>query len=86
MLPSMMNTRAWRHKNTAPACLIHAKRGMILDRNGEILATNLPVRTIFADASRMKKPEALAALVAKQLGLDEKEVLEKFATGKNTSS
>ena len=62
--------------------VIHAKRGMILDRNGEILATNLPVRTVFADASRMKKPEALAALVASHLGLDEKEVLEKFSTGK----
>lgn len=62
--------------------IIHAKRGMILDRNGEILATNLPVRTVFADASRMKKPEALAALVASHLGLDEKEVLEKFSTGK----
>jgi cell division protein FtsI/penicillin-binding protein 2 len=62
--------------------VIHAKRGMILDRNGEILATNLPVRTVFADASRMKKPEALAALVASHLGLDKKEVFEKFSTGK----
>ncbi|MFM8765224.1 MAG: peptidoglycan D,D-transpeptidase FtsI family protein, partial [Spartobacteria bacterium] len=62
--------------------VIHAKRGMILDRNGEILATNLPVRTIFSDASRLKKPESLAALVASHLNLDEKEVLEKFSTGK----
>ena len=62
--------------------VIHAKRGMILDRNGEILAANLPVRTLVADASRMKKPEALAALVSKHLGLDEKEVLKKFSTGK----
>jgi len=62
--------------------VIHAKRGMILDRNGEILATNLPVRTIVADASRMKNPEALAALVAKHLKLDGQEVLEKFSTGK----
>ena len=62
--------------------VIHAKRGMILDRNGEILATNLPVRTVFADASRMKKPEALAALVASHLDLDAKEILEKFSTGK----
>ena len=62
--------------------VIHAKRGMILDRNGEILAANLPVRTLVADASRMKKPETLAALVSKHLGLDEKEVLEKFSTGK----
>ena len=62
--------------------VIHAKRGMILDRNGEILVTNLPVRTMFADSSRMKKPEVLAALVATHLDLDEKEVLEKFSTGK----
>ena len=62
--------------------VIHAKRGMILDRNGEILVTNLPVRTMFADSSRMKKPEVLASLVATHLDLDEKEVLEKFSTGK----
>ena len=62
--------------------LIHAKRGMILDRNGEILATNLPVRTLFADASHMKNPEALSSLVSSHLDLDQKEVLEKFLTGK----
>jgi len=62
--------------------IIHAKRGMILDRNGEILATNLPVRTVFADASRIKNPEALAAVVAKHLGLEEKETLEKLYTQK----
>ena len=62
--------------------VIHAKRGMILDCHGEILATNLPVRTVTADASRMKNPEALAALASSHLGLDEKEILGKFSTGK----
>ncbi|MEI8292913.1 MAG: penicillin-binding protein 2 [bacterium] len=71
---------AARKHNTCQ--IIHAKRGMILDRNGEILASNLPVRTIVADASRMKKPEILADLVAEHLSLDAKEVLEKFSTGK----
>jgi len=62
--------------------IIHARRGMILDRNGEILATNLPVRTVTADASHIKKPEELAALAASHLGLDVAEIREKFSTGK----
>jgi cell division protein FtsI/penicillin-binding protein 2 len=65
--------------------VIHAKRGMILDRNGEILAANLPVRTVFADASHIKNPQDLADLAdlaASRLELDAKELAEKFATGK----
>ena len=47
--------------------VIHAKRGMILDRNGEILASNLPVRTVVADASLIKNPAAVAALASQFL-------------------
>lgn len=62
--------------------VIHAKRGMILDRNGEILASNLPVRTVVADASLIKKPAAVAALASQFLGLKEADVLRKISSQK----
>lgn len=62
--------------------VIPARRGMILDRNGEILATNLPVRTIFADASHISNPDELAELAAGRLGLDAADLKEKFSTGR----
>ncbi|MBU6182519.1 MAG: penicillin-binding protein 2 [Verrucomicrobia bacterium] len=61
---------------------IHAIRGFIYDRNGEILATNLPVRTVVADASHIKDPEKLAETASKHLAIPVPELLEKFATGR----
>jgi cell division protein FtsI (penicillin-binding protein 3) len=56
---------------------IAARRGMILDRNGEPLAVSTPVETVWADprllASRL---DAIPAL-AKTLGLDAKELEAK---------
>ncbi|MFZ4597618.1 MAG: peptidoglycan D,D-transpeptidase FtsI family protein [Terrimicrobiaceae bacterium] len=60
--------------------VIHARRGLIFDRNGELLASNLPVRTITADGSHIKDPSALAAAVAPILGLDEAELVTKLTT------
>lgn len=60
---------------------IAAKRGLILDRNGDKLAVNLPVHTVFADASHIKEPEAVAGLVARHLGIKEEDVSQKIATG-----
>jgi cell division protein FtsI (penicillin-binding protein 3) len=62
--------------------IIHANRGMILDRNGEILASNLPVRTVVADASLIKNSTALAALTFQFLGLKEEDVLKKISSDK----
>ena len=62
--------------------VIHAKRGMILDRNGEILASNLPVRTVVADASLIKNPAAVTALASQFLGLKEADVLKKISSQK----
>ena len=62
--------------------VIHAKRGMILDRNGEILASNLPVRTVVADASLIKNPAAVATLASQFLGLKEADVLKKISSQK----
>lgn len=60
---------------------IPAKRGLILDRNGDKLAVNLPVHTVFADASHIKEPAAVSELVARYLDLKKQEVSEKISTG-----
>lgn len=60
--------------------VIHARRGLIFDRNGELLASNLPVRTVVADGSHIKDPEALAKVAAPFLEMDEKELLAKLSS------
>ena len=44
---------AQKHLRCQP---IPAKRGRILDRNGEELAVNIPVRTVTADGTHIKDP------------------------------
>lgn len=60
---------------------IPAKRGLILDRNGDKLAVNLPVHTVFADASHIKDADAVSELAARFLDLKKAEVAQKIATG-----
>jgi hypothetical protein len=60
--------------------VITARRGRILDRNGEELAVNIPVRTVTADGTHIKDPKALAKVAAPFLGMSEKELEEKFST------
>jgi cell division protein FtsI (penicillin-binding protein 3) len=56
---------------------IPARRGMVLDRNGEPLAVSTPMKTVWADPRLLvKHPEALAPL-AKILGLDAKLLAQK---------
>jgi cell division protein FtsI (penicillin-binding protein 3)/stage V sporulation protein D (sporulation-specific penicillin-binding protein) len=62
--------------------VIHARRGLIFDRNGELLASNLPVRTVVADGSHIKDPAALARVAAPFLDLDEKELCAKLTSGR----
>jgi len=58
-----------------------AKRGLILDRHGDRLAVNLPVHTVFADASHIKNPDAISGIAARHLEIDPAEVSKKIATG-----
>lgn len=62
--------------------VIHARRGLIFDRNGELLASNLPVRTVVADGSHIKDPAALAKVVAPFLDMDEGELRTKLTSGR----
>jgi cell division protein FtsI/penicillin-binding protein 2 len=55
-------------------------RGRILDRNGEILATNIPVRKVVVDGSHVKNPEALAAIAAPYLGIAKANLLKELQT------
>jgi cell division protein FtsI/penicillin-binding protein 2 len=59
---------------------VPAHRGMILDRNGEILAANIPVRKVVIDGSHVKKPEALATLAAPVLGIPKATLVRELQT------
>jgi len=61
---------------------IPARRGRILDRNGEELAVNIPVRTVTADGTHIHDPAAVAAVAAPFLEIPEKELAEKLTTGR----
>ena len=57
---------------------IFAERGTILDANSEVLAHNVPVETVVADASRVNDVETTIDLVSNQLQLPRGEVSEKL--------
>ncbi len=59
---------------------IHARRGLIVDRNGELLAENAPIRTVVADGSHIENPRRLAEVAAPYLEMDVDELTEKFST------
>jgi cell division protein FtsI/penicillin-binding protein 2 len=68
---------AQKHLRCQP---IPAKRGRILDRNGEELAVNIPVRTVTADGTHIKDPAALAAVAAPFLEMPVEELTGKLST------
>jgi cell division protein FtsI (penicillin-binding protein 3) len=57
---------------------IFAERGKILAANNEVLAHNVPVQTVVADASLLTNVEATAAVVADELQLPLGEVTERL--------
>jgi cell division protein FtsI (penicillin-binding protein 3)/stage V sporulation protein D (sporulation-specific penicillin-binding protein) len=59
--------------------IIHAERGTILDANNEVLAHNIPVQTVVADATHLNNREAIVDLVSEQLGLPAGEIAEKLS-------
>ncbi len=59
---------------------IFAARGIILDANNEVLAHNVPVETVVADASRLTDVEVTVDLVSNELKLPRGEVSEKLHT------
>lgn len=59
---------------------ILADRGLIFDRNGEILAANIPVRKVVIDGSLVKNPKALAEVAAPILELPEEQLRKDLTT------
>ena len=59
---------------------IFAERGTILDANSEVLAHNVPVDTVVADATRLTDVDSTVDLISKELQLPRGEVSEKLHT------
>ncbi len=57
---------------------IYAERGEILDANNEVLAHNVPVETVVADASHITDRNAIVDLVSNELKVPKSEVAEKL--------
>jgi len=60
--------------------IIYAERGSILDANNEVLAHNIPVETVVADATLLNDREAIVDLVGKDLGVPAGELAEKLSS------
>src|SRR5438874_877840 len=57
---------------------IYAERGSIVDANRDILADNIPVQTVIADATHITNTAAVVDLVSKELKIPAAEVAEKL--------
>ena len=57
---------------------ISPRRGTIYDRNGNVLAMSVDATTIYADPTKVTKPQAEAEMLANVLGGEASEYLEKF--------
>jgi len=62
--------------------VIPAERGAIYDAGSEILAQNVPVATVVADATLITNPEALFPILAERLHLPPNEIAEKISSGR----
>ncbi|WP_374764358.1 peptidoglycan D,D-transpeptidase FtsI family protein [Yunchengibacter salinarum] len=63
--------------------VVEPRRGDIVDRNGEVLATSLTTDSLYADASRIKNPDAVArALVSVLPELNVHRIRTKLASNK----
>jgi cell division protein FtsI/penicillin-binding protein 2 len=60
--------------------VIYAERGTILDANDEVLADNIPVETVVADATHVNNQQAVIDLVSEQLGIPAAQLVEKLST------
>jgi cell division protein FtsI/penicillin-binding protein 2 len=60
--------------------IIHAERGTILDANNEVLADNIPVETVVADATHLNNWQAIVDLVSGELGIPSAQLAEKLGS------
>ncbi len=57
---------------------IYAERGAILDANNEVLAHNVPMQTVVADATRLNDVDATTLLVSRELKIPAPELAQKL--------
>src|SRR6201984_2454259 len=62
--------------------VIHAERGMILDANNEVLAHNIPVETVVADATHLSDVQSTVDLLNVELEIPSQELAEKLNSGR----
>src|SRR5437660_791595 len=62
--------------------IIYAERGMILDANNEVLAHNIPMETVVADATHLNNSDATVDLVSSELRIPSGELAEKLNSGR----
>jgi len=60
--------------------IIYAERGKILDANNEVLAHNIPVETVVADATHFNNREAIVDLLSNELGIPSAQIAEKLSS------
>src|SRR5213595_1534134 len=60
--------------------IIYAERGMILDANKEVLAHNIPVETVVADATHLNNRQTIVDLESSELKLPPPQVAEKLGS------
>lgn len=58
--------------------IIHAERGSIVDANKDILADNVPVHTVVADATLINNKDAVVNLISSELKIPAAELAEKI--------
>jgi cell division protein FtsI (penicillin-binding protein 3)/stage V sporulation protein D (sporulation-specific penicillin-binding protein) len=59
--------------------IIYAERGTILDANNEVLAHNIPVETVVADATHFNDAKGVVDLVSNELGIPPEQLAEKLS-------
>src|SRR6202047_461587 len=62
--------------------VIYAERGAILDANNEVLAHNVPVETVVADATHLNNLDAIIDLVGDELKIPARELAAKLRGGR----
>jgi cell division protein FtsI/penicillin-binding protein 2 len=60
--------------------IIYAERGTILDANNEVLADNIPVETVVADATHINNRQAIVDVVSDELGIPAAQLAEKLSS------
>jgi cell division protein FtsI/penicillin-binding protein 2 len=62
--------------------IIHAERGIIFDANREVLAHNVPVETVVADATHLNNLDATVDLLSAELRIPSRQLAEKLNSGR----